>query len=143
MSDESGNAIVEFLAVTMILLVPLLYLVLVLGRLQAATFAVDGAAHEAGRVYARAATPDEGSARAVVAVRIALEDQGFDDVDPTTALAVDCSGIPCLAPGSAVATSVSIAVRLPFVPSFVRAVVPLEIPVRGDSVQAVDAFRGR
>jgi hypothetical protein len=73
MTDESGNAIVEFLAVTVLLLVPLLYLVLVLARLQAATFAADSAAREAGRVYAQAATPDEGSA-----------------------LAVDCSSIPCL-----------------------------------------------
>lgn len=143
MSDDSGNAIVEFLAVTVILLVPLVYLVLVLGRLQAATFAADSAAHEAGRVYAQAATPEQGSARAVAAVGIALRDQGFADVDPAHALAVDCSSIPCLTPGSDVATSVAFAVPLPFVPSFVRAVVPLEIPVRGDSVQSVDAFRGR
>jgi hypothetical protein len=34
-------------------------------------------------------------------------------------------------------------VRLPFVPSFVRAVVPLEITVRGAGVEPVDAFRGR
>ena len=44
MSDDAGNAIIEFLAVTVLLLIPILYLVLVLGRLQAATFAADGAA---------------------------------------------------------------------------------------------------
>ena len=143
MKDDAGNAIVEFLAVTLLLLIPILYLVLVLGRLQAATFAADGAAREAGRAYAQAATRDQGKERAVAAVRIALRDQGFDDVDPSAALAVECSSVPCLEPGSDLATKVTFAVRLPFVPSFVRAVVPVEIPVRGDSVEPVDSFRGR
>ncbi|HZL01565.1 MAG TPA: pilus assembly protein [Cellulomonas sp.] len=141
--DDAGNAIVEFLAVTVLLLIPILYLVLVLGRLQAATFAADGAAREAGRAYAQASTSDLGSARAVAAVGIALRDQGFEDVDPASSLVLECSSVPCLEPGSDVAASVAFAVRLPFVPSFVRSVVPLEIPVRGDAVAPVDAFRGR
>ncbi|HEY5554049.1 MAG TPA: pilus assembly protein, partial [Cellulomonas sp.] len=66
--DDAGNAIVEFLAVTVLLLIPLLYIVLLLGRLQAATFAADGAAVEAGRAYAQASTTDLGSVRAVAAV---------------------------------------------------------------------------
>ncbi|NMM17589.1 MAG: pilus assembly protein [Cellulomonas sp.] len=141
--DDAGNAIIEFLAVTVLLLIPILYLVLLLGRLQAATFAADGAAAEAGRAYAEASTTDLGSARAVAAVAIALRDQGFDRVDPATSLELGCSSIPCLHPGSDVAATVRFAVRLPFVPSFVRSVVPLEIPVRGDAVAAVDQFRGQ
>ncbi|MGV8976756.1 MAG: pilus assembly protein [Cellulomonas sp.] len=140
--DDAGNAIVEFLAVTVLLLIPILYLVLLLGRLQAATFAADGAAAEAGRAYAQASTPDLGSARAVAAVAIALRDQGFDDVEPATSLVLDCSSVPCLQPGSDVSATVQFSVQLPFVPSFVRSVVPLEVPVRGDSVAAVDQFRG-
>lgn len=141
--DDAGNAIVEFLAVTVLLLIPLLYLVLLLGRLQAATFAADGAAGEAGRVYAQASTTDLGSVRAVAAVGIALRDQGFEAVDPAASLKLECSSVPCLEPGSDVAATVTFAVRLPFVPSFVASVVPLEIPVRGDAVAPVDEFRGR
>ncbi|PVU82054.1 pilus assembly protein TadE [Cellulomonas sp. WB94] len=141
--DDAGNAIVEFLAVTVLLLIPVLYLVLLLGRLQAATFAADGAAGEAGRAYTEASTIDVGSARAVAAVALALRDQGFEDVDPASSLKLECSSVPCLQPGSDVAATVRFAVRLPFVPSFVSSVVPLEIPVRGDAVAPVDQFRGR
>lgn len=143
MRDDAGNAIVEFLAVTVLLLIPVLYLVLLVGRLQAATFAADSAAAEAARAYSGAATTDVGGARAVAAVGLALRDQGFTDVDPAASLELECSSVPCLQPGSDIAARVRFAVRLPFVPSFVEAVVPLEIPVRGDSVAAVDQFRGR
>ena len=141
--DDAGSSIIEFLAVTVLLLVPILYLVLLLGRLQAATFAAEGAAGEAGRAYAEAATTDLGGARAVAAVAIALRDQGFEGVDPASSLVLECSSVPCLQPGSDVAATVRFAVRLPFVPSFVSSIVPLEIPVRGDAVAPVDQFRGR
>ena len=53
---DSGNAIVEFLGIALILLIPLVYLVLVLARLQAAGYAVQGAAKDAGRAYVLSAT---------------------------------------------------------------------------------------
>ena len=79
--DDAGSAVIEFLAVTLLLLVPIVYLVLVLGRLQAATFAAEGAAREAGRAFTTAVGPDEGSRQAVAAVHLALSDQGFAAVD--------------------------------------------------------------
>ena len=139
--DDSGNAIVEFLGVALLLLVPVVYLVLVLGRVQAATFAVEGAAREAGRAFARADDPGTGADRAVAAVGLALADQGFTDADPARALTLDCSSVPCLAPGSEVVAEVVVVVPLPFVPSFVRAVAPLEIPVSARHVAPVDRFR--
>ena len=67
-SSDAGNAVVEFLAVTVLFLVPIVYLVLVLGRLQAATFAAQGAAREAGRAFTTAAGPDDGARRAAASV---------------------------------------------------------------------------
>ena len=64
-SDDSGNAVVEFLGLAVTLLVPLVYLVLVLGRLQAGTFAADAASRDAARAYAGAQTADAGAARAL------------------------------------------------------------------------------
>jgi len=138
---DAGNAVVEFLAVSLILLIPVVYLVLVLGRLQAAAFAADGAAREAGRSYVQAGTPDVGMERAFASVGISLRDQGFDDVDPASALAIECSSTRCLEPGSDVTTRVSFTVALPFVPGFVESVVPLAIPVSGEFVGAVDTFQ--
>lgn len=137
--DDSGNAVVEFLGLAVTLLVPLVYLVLVLGRLQAGTFAADAASREAARAYATSATADAGADRAVAAVGLALRDQGFED-DPAQALDVACSA-RCLTPGSEVHAAVRVRVPLPFVPPFVRSVVPLEIEVSAAHTAVVDDYR--
>jgi len=137
---DEGSAIVEFLGVSLVLLVPLVYLVLVLGRLEAAEFAAEGAAREAARTYVVADTSAEGATHAAAAAGIALRDQGFDD-DPTEALTLSCSSTPCLAPGGDVAARIDLRVPLPFVPGFVRHVVPLEVAVSAERVAPVDAYR--
>ena len=137
---DEGSALVEFLGISLVLLVPIVYLVLVLGRIQAATFAAEGAAREAARVYVAADDSRQGAARAATAVAIALEDQGFDDASEQ-ALRVRCSADPCLTPGAEVAATVQVRVPLPFVPSFVGDVIPLEVPVTAERVAPVDAYR--
>lgn len=137
---EGGSAVVEFLAASLLLLLPVLYLVLVLGRLQAATFAAEGAAREAGRSFTTSATVDGAAARAVASVRIALDDQGFEHVDAAAALDLTCAPAPCLAPGSDVVVRVAFDVALPAVPSFVQSVVPLAVPVSATHVEPVDSF---
>lgn len=137
---EDGNALVEFLGVALLLLVPLVYLVLVVGRIEAASYAAEGAAREAARVAAAADNPDGATDRAVAVVGVALRDQGFD-ADPASALAIACSSRPCLAPGSTVTARVEVDVDLPFVPAFVRKVVPLSVPVTAERVAAVDEYK--
>ena len=41
---DAGNAVVEFLGISLILLIPLVYLVLTLAKVQGASYAVEGAA---------------------------------------------------------------------------------------------------
>ncbi|WP_019137745.1 hypothetical protein [Cellulomonas massiliensis] len=139
LGDEEGSAVVEFLGVTLVLLVPLVYLVAVLGRVEAAAFAVEGAARDAARAYV-VADEERAGDRATTAVAIALADQGFDD-DAARSVAVACSGDPCLTPGGDVTATVTVRVPLPFVPPLVRDVVPLEVPVTATRTAAVDAFR--
>ncbi|BDO41616.1 pilus assembly protein [Cellulomonas sp. NTE-D12] len=138
-SDDSGNAVVEFLGLAVTLLVPLVYLVLVLGRLQAGTFAADAASRDAARAYAGAQTADAGAARALAAVGVALGDQGFDAA-PADVLRLTCSA-ECLAPGTEVDAVVQLRVPLPFVPPFVRSAVPLEIAVSAEHAAMVDDYR--
>lgn len=122
---DAGNALVEFLGVALVLLVPLVYLVLVLGRMQAAAFAVDGAAREAVRAVLAAPTAHADPAVAArAAVAIALADQGFAQDDALT-LACDPA---CDRPGAQVAARVDLAVDLPLVPAFLRDAVPLSVP---------------
>ena len=74
MTRDEGSAAVEFLVVGVLLLVPIAYLVLTLGRVQAATFAAESGAREASRVLA---TTADGETLAETSVVLALADQGF------------------------------------------------------------------
>ena len=72
--EERGSAVVEFLGVTLVLLLPLVYLVLTLGQIQAAAFAAEAAARESGRVLSHEADLPTAAARAQTAVELAFGD---------------------------------------------------------------------
>lgn len=139
---DRGSAVVEFVTLGVLLLVPVVYLVVTLGRVQAGAFAVEGAAREAARAYSSAPDEETGATRARAGVLLALRDQGFEDVDPAEALTVLCEAEPCLQPEARVTTTVEVEVVLPGVPAFVDAVVPTRVPVRAQAVAVVDRFRG-
>ncbi|WP_432513693.1 pilus assembly protein [Kineococcus sp. SYSU DK001] len=131
---DEGSAAVEFLAVGVLLLVPVAYLVLTLGRVQAATFAAESGAGQAARLVATGAA--DGGVREAVA--LAVTDQGLP---PAAAdLDVRCSADPCRTPEGEVAATVRIDVALPLVPAFLGDVVPLEVPVSVRRVAVVDRF---
>lgn len=139
---DDGSAVVEFLGVSLLLLVPLVYLVLVLAQLQAAAFAVDGAAREAARAVVTAPDAGAGAAAAVAATRLALDDQGLDPDAAEDALTMACTG-PCDRPGSTLTVTVEVAVGLPLVPVWLRDVVPLAVPVRSTATTTSEPFVGR
>ena len=136
---DSGNAIVEFLGIALVLLIPLVYLVLVLARLQAAGYAVQGAAKDAGRAYVLSASATEADSRAQAAVVLAVRDQGFSADDAH--LAARCSISQCLNPGTDVTTTVTILVTFPGIPSVARSYIPVQIPVSSTHVTTVDRLR--
>lgn len=140
--DDTGSAVVEFVTLGVALLVPLVYLVLVLARVQAAAFAADGAARDAARALVRADDEVTGRARALAAVRLGLRDQGFDD-DPAVAGRVTCSASPCLTPRARVGVEVTVRVVLPGLPAIVDRVARTHVTVRAQHVAVVDAFAGR
>lgn len=138
---DDGTATIEFIGVTLMLIVPLLGIILTVGRVQAATFAAQSAAREAGRAMLTAESSTNGQARALAAVGLALSDQGFDDVDPRSALQVRCTKNPCLTAGGEVATHVAVPVTLPFIPHFMSGAVPSVVTVTADHVEQVDDYR--
>lgn len=137
--DESGTAVVEFVVLAVLLLIPLIYLVMVMARLQAGSYAVSQAAREAGRAFVTADSGQAAAARAEAAARIAFLDHSFEDVGRVV---VTCDGTPCLRPDGRVETTASVRVPLPLVPAFVREVVPLSVPVSATQLSTVDRFRG-
>lgn len=137
---EDGSAVVEFLGVSLLLLVPILYLVLTLARIQAAAFAAEGAAREAGRIIAVAQTLETGSAHAHRAVEVAFSDQGIDVVGPDV-MRLTCAADPCLTPGAEVLVQIGVTVALPLVPDFLADVVPTQVPVSATHLVAVGIFQ--
>jgi Flp pilus assembly protein TadG len=135
---DAGNAMVEFVYLSLLLMIPLFYALLAVFQIQGAAFAVTEASRQAGRAFARADTPDEGYARAAKAVDLALKDQG---VAGSVVPAFTCDPSPCdLSSGQRVEVRVSYTVSLPFVGSFFgkgRA----GLPVTGTHVEYVDRFK--
>ena len=71
---DDGNAIVEFVYLAVLLMVPLVYVLLTVFRVQAASYAVSSAAREAGRVYATADDLDTAGPRAFAAANLVMGD---------------------------------------------------------------------
>ncbi len=142
---------IEFIAMTLILLIPLLYLVVTLGRVQAAAYAAESAAQGAARgaVVAGVARLDEGASeaealasaqsRADAVVALAVADFGF--ARDQSELALSCGGDSCLAPGSDMEAAVSVRVSLPGVPGFL-ADAGLAVTLTGRASSPVDDFGG-
>jgi hypothetical protein len=137
---EGGSALVEFVFLGVLVLVPLIYLVMMLARLQAGAYAASAASREAGRAFVTATAPAAAAGRAEAAARIAFEDQGFRHGEAR--LTMSCDGTPCLRPEGRIEMVATVTVPLPLVPSFARGVVPLEVPLTARHLAVVDRFRG-
>ena len=120
MAREQGSAVVEFVLLGLVLLVPLMYLALAVSVVHGSVLGVTQAAREAGRAYATG-TARTAAARAEYAARLALDDQGlpadgievrYADSDCATARAEPWP----LRPGATFAVCVSRSVGVPGVP---------------------------
>ncbi|MEP6814943.1 MAG: hypothetical protein ABI873_05285 [Marmoricola sp.] len=114
--EESGTAIIEFVWLAILLLVPLVYVVLAVFDTQRTAYATSTAARSAGRAFIT--SPDEAGAfaRARAAARLAFADQGIEGAPMR--LVIRCSPHPanCLSPGSVVVAEVHSSVALPLMP---------------------------
>lgn len=136
--DDAGNAIVEFVYLAMLLMVPLVYLLLIVFRVQSAAYAVSGAAREAGRVLVTTPDDHDPQGRALAAASLVLSDSGLKlGADQ---LRITCSATPCQTPGATVEVVVSNNVSLPFVPRFLGESRSL-VPVSSRHLEVVDTYR--
>jgi Flp pilus assembly protein TadG len=78
-TTDGGSAIIEFIFVAVIVMVPLVYVIVTFATVQRTQLAVTQAARQAGRAFATSDTAAEAPARARAAVRLAMHDQGLDD----------------------------------------------------------------
>lgn len=134
---DEGSAMLEFVWLGILLMVPLVYVLLTVFEVQRAAFGVTEAARQAGRAYATADSDAEGRLRAQAAAELAMRDQGLELDGPPAVVAPD--GV---APGATVQVRVSHRVPLPILGGLFGDVVPPNIPVRADSIAVVDRFKG-
>lgn len=118
---DSGSAVLEFVVLAVLLLVPLVYVVLAVLRVQGAAYGIAEATREAGRAYVSAEASADAAARACTAATIAMRDQVTDDFDCATQLRITCTGscAPALAPGDTIRVEIDLPVALPMLPSSV------------------------
>lgn len=114
--SEDGTAIVEFVWLGLLLLVPLLYILLAVFEAQRTAFAASAATRSATRAFVTSPDQATGEARAQAAVRLAFRDQGVEPAD----VRITCRPDPaaCLTPGSVVVATVRTRVALPLMPTF-------------------------
>ncbi|MEO7981310.1 MAG: pilus assembly protein [Sporichthyaceae bacterium] len=137
---DDGNAIIEFVYLAVLLMLPLVYVLLIVFRVQAAAYAVSSAVREAGRVYATSDSVGDASGRAFSAARIVMADSNLtlsaDQVE------ISCSPSPCgLQPGSQVDVVMTYAVALPLVPRFFSDRAPASVRVSSRHLEVVDRFQ--
>jgi hypothetical protein len=141
-TGDEGSASLEFITVGMILLVPLVYLVVALGSIEAGSFGVEGAARQGARVFVQSETGRDAAANAGVAIGDALADYGLSPAQAT--VRVTCAPHPrdCLARRGFVSVRVSASVPLPLVPAVVTSKLPLSVPLEATATQQVSRFWG-
>jgi len=135
---DDGNAIVEFVYLAILMMIPLTYLLITVFRVQGATYAVSSATREAGRVFVTS-TSSDADARATAAASMVMADSGLALDDGQ--LSIECSARPCLTPGAHVDVVIGYDVALPFLPRFLDGVLPASIHVQGRHLEVVDRFR--
>jgi hypothetical protein len=105
---------VEFVWLTILLLVPFVYALIAVFDTQRASYAVSAASRSAARAYLQATDPGVAEQRALVAARVALDDQ---DVDADVVVTCEPGPADCLQPGSSVRVVVHTVQPLPLTPS--------------------------
>lgn len=138
--NDNGSAVVEFIWLAILLMIPLVYVVLAALSVQRAAFASTTAARDAARAYATADSDVEGEQRAEAAVALAMHDQGIDWAP--NGRVISC-GECTFAPGSTFTVDLHTTVSLPFVPAWLcgdRCVAG--IPVSAHHRERIDCFAG-
>ena len=111
---DAGSASVEFVLLSALLLIPVVYFLILTSQVQSAAYATVAAADQAAKAMAAASGGAEAADRAGQVVALTLGDYGIDPA--AHRVSVSCTSSPCLEPGSAVAVDVAVRVPVPLLP---------------------------
>lgn len=113
--DAEGTATIEFIWLSVLLLLPFVYVLVAVFDAQRASYGVSTASRSAARAFLQSPDAASGERRARLAARVALEDQGLSGAS----VRISCLPTPadCLRPGSSVRVVVRTTQPLPLTPS--------------------------
>jgi Flp pilus assembly protein TadG len=113
-AEENGTATIEFVWLSLLLLVPLVYILVAVFDTQRAAYGVSAASRSAALAFLQSPDVASGEQRARLAARVALDDQGLD----AATVSVSCLPAPsaCFQPGSSVRVVVRATQPLPLTP---------------------------
>lgn len=144
---EAGSALIEFVAVTVVLLLPMVYLLLTVFTLQRAAFAVAEGARQAGRALTIAGSTGPGRQQALIAAQLALADQGVAGPMSLRYTKGGCGPavpavLPVLTPLSRYDVCLSVRVALPFTADrLLGRFAPAGVTVSSEYVLVMDPYR--
>ncbi|MDQ3628809.1 MAG: hypothetical protein M3419_08375 [Actinomycetota bacterium] len=138
--DDQGSAVVEFVWLGLLLLVPLVYALLTVFEAQAAAYGSDAASRSAGRAFMLSPSQEQAYDRAHAAARLALADHGI--AAGQVSVDISCAPDPqrCLSPGSTVSVSVTVQQPLPLVPAALGTNAP-SVTMSSTHVEPYGTFR--
>ena len=142
LADQSGTASLEFIVVGVLLLVPVVYLVLVLGAVQGQSLGVEAAVRHAARAIATAADAGDASARTDRVLAAVAEEYGIDPASIEVHVACADAAGECPEAGATLVVRVAASVRMPFVPPVFGLDRVAVVPVEATAVQKVSRLWG-
>jgi hypothetical protein len=139
---DDGSASIEFITVGILMLVPTVYLVLALSSIQSASFAVEGAARQASRVFVQAETVAQAQAAASRAIAVTLADYGLDAADARVVITCRPNPADCLTRRGFVTVTIATVAPLPLFPAVLETGIPPGVPIDSVATEQVSRFAG-
>lgn len=140
--DETGSAALEFIVAGLLMLVPLVYLVLVLGAVQEQTLGAEAAARHTARVIGQAPDADAAAERGDAVLAAVVREYGMDADAVDVAITCRPAGAECPTAGATVIVTVRTEVSLPFMPPIFGLDELTAIPVEAQAAQKVSRLWG-
>lgn len=135
MRNQTGNAVIELVAVAVVLMVPLAWGGIAIARLVGVQQATEQAARDAIRAAVLATDDLDARRRGQMAVELALAPYAESITESTVQWS--CSAPPCLRPGNQIEVSVVVKAHLPPIPVLGT---PVHSTARADHAGVVDVY---
>ena len=139
---DEGSAALEFIAVGVIMLVPLVYLIVALGAIQEQSLGVEAAARHAARAMALAPDASAARARSEQVLAAVVAEYGMDAEELGVTLTCRPSGDGCPSAGGTLTITVTTRVALPLIPSVPGLADVASVTVEGSAAQKVSRLWG-